>query len=304
MSGQAPPLAPASAHAPVWVATFAIFVLTVMDSLLKKMTQSHAVPDIALARYLVAGVVCIPFAVRAGMRWPSFAALKAQATRSLSVLATALLFITALKHLPLSEALTLTFLAPSLVALFGRALLNEPVSPLTGWSIAISFLGVLVVAGKDMAHWRNPTEDLVGVGAALGAAVAYALSLVWLRARARADGVIETVLIQNVLLTLYLFPIAAWRTGAPLVGLLPDWPYALAIGALGAAGHLLLGWAYRHAAAARIGAVEYTGLIWGLIIGVAWFGEWPGLNVLLGAALIVGGSSLLLAPRTETGAET
>lgn len=286
--------APSSA-APVLVATFGIFVLTLMDSLLKKMTQTHAVPDIALARYFVAGLVCLPFVGR--MRRPTLATLKAHALRGVSVLATALLFITALKHLPLSEALALTFLAPSLVALFGRLLLGEPVAKSTRWSIAISFLGVLVVAGKDIANWRDPTEDLVGVGAGLGTAVAYALSLVLLRARAQADGVLETVLIQNALLTLYLLPIAAWETGAPLVGLLPDWPYALAIGALGAAGHLLLGWAYLHAPAARIGAVEYTGLIWGLLIGIAWFGEWPGANVLVGAGLIVGGSSLLMVRR-------
>ncbi|QLP96237.1 MAG: DMT family transporter [Rhodoblastus sp.] len=223
--------------------------------------------------------------------------MRAHASRSVAVLATALLFITALKHLPLSEALTLTFLAPSLVALFGRLLLGEPVSTPTMWSIAISFLGVLVVAGEDIANWRDPSEDLIGVGAALGAAVAYALSLVLLRARAQADGFVATVLIQNALLTIYLTPIAAWETGAPLVGLAADWPLALAIGTLGAAGHLLLGWAYLHAPAARIGAVEYTGLVWGMAIGVAWFGEWAGTNVIAGATMIVGGSCLLLARR-------
>lgn len=105
------------------------------------------------------------------------------------------------------------------------------------------------------------------------------------------------MLIQNVILSIYLLPIAAWRTGAPLVGLLPDWPLAVAMGTLGAAGHLLLGWAYRHAPAARIGAVEYTGLIWAMLLGALWFGEWPGMNVIVGAALIVGGSGLLLARR-------
>lgn len=285
-----------SSAAPIWVAIFGIFVLTVMDGVLKKLAQSHPVPDIALARYLVATLVCLPFATR--MRWPGRAGLKIHAARGLAVLATVLLFITALKHLPLSEALTLTFLSPSLVALFGRVLLGEPVSRLTGVSIAVSFIGVLVVAGEDIANWRTPTEDMIGVAAALGSAFAYALSLVLLRARARVDGFFETVLIQNIILTIYLAPIAAWTTGgAPLIGFLTDWPSAIAMGALGAAGHLLLGWAYRRAPAARVGAVEYTGLIWGILLGLIWFGEWPGLNVLAGAALIVGGSGLLLARR-------
>lgn len=291
------PAAP-SAAGPVLVASLAILILTVMDGLLKTLTKTHAVADIAMGRYLVAALFCLPFAFAGRVRRPSRAALKAQALRCVAVLATSLLFITALKHLPLSETLTLTFLAPSLVALFGRLLLGESVSRLTGASIAISFVGVLVVAGRDIASWRNPTEDTIGVAAALGAAVAYALSLTLLRARARADGVVATTLIQNVLLTLYLAPIAVWSNGgAPLVGLLADWPLALAIGALGAAGHLLLGWAYVRAQAAQIGAVEYTGLVWGILIGVLWFGETPEANVLIGAGLIVAGSSLLLTRR-------
>jgi S-adenosylmethionine uptake transporter len=290
--------ADARAGAPVGMATLGILVLTVMDGMMKKLTLGHPVAEIAFARFFLAALMCLPLAFVARVGLPSRATLKGQALRGVFTLATSLLFITALKHLPLSEAITISFLAPSLVAAFARVLLGERVSRLTGWSIAISFLGVLVIARDDIANWRNPGEDAVGILAALGAAFAYAMSLTLLRARAKADGMIVSVVVQNIILSLLLAPIAIWQIGgAPLVGLSADWPTALCIGALGSAGHLLLAYAYARAPAARIGAVEYTALVWALILGFFWFGEWPTSSVLIGAALIVGGSSLLLIRR-------
>jgi S-adenosylmethionine uptake transporter len=291
------PPAFAGAMAPVFVAALGICLLTTMDGFMKKLTATQNVVDIAFARFFVASVLCLPIVIATRMRAPSRAALKAQALRAGFSLATSLLFITALKHLPLSEAVTLTFLAPSLVALFGRALLGETVSRFTFLAIAISFLGVVAIAWHDVGAWKNPTQDALGILAALGAAICYAISLVLLRARAQADGMVATVALQNFILTAYLAPLSIGAGGAPLIGLGELWPLALAIGALGVGGHLLLAWAYARAPAARMGAVEYSGLVWAVLIGVVWFGEWPGANVLAGAALIVGGSSLLLVRR-------
>lgn len=286
-----------SAFAPVAVAAGGICLLTVMDGVMKELTATQPVADIAFARFFIASLICVPLMVAARMRTPSRETLKAQALRGAFSLATSLAFITALKHLPLSEAVTLSFLAPSLVALFGRLFLGERVARFTLAAIAISFLGVLTIAWKDIEAWRNPAQDAVGILAALCAAVCYAISLVLLRARAQADGMIATVALQNVILTAYLAPISLIGGEAPLIGLGAQWPLAALMGALGVGGHLMLAWAYARAPAARMGAVEYSGLVWAVLVGVLWFGEWPSAGVLAGAALIIGGSSLLLVRR-------
>lgn len=288
-------LASRSAAAPLVVATLAILVLTVMDAMVKALAARHGVVDIVLARYAFGALFALAAAAWVGFTRPGAATIRAQMLRALFVISTAMLFFTALARLPMSEALVLTFIAPALVALFARLILGEPVSRLTLISIAVCFVGVLVIARDDMAHWKNPAEDAVGLAAALGAAVTYAMSLVLLRARARADGVVATVAMQNVIATLYMTPIAATLAGGvPLGGLIGDWAALAAIGLLGTIGHLMLAWCYAQSVAARIGAVEYTGLIWALAIGLIWFGEWPKPSVFVGAALIVGGSSLLL----------
>lgn len=280
--------------APLVVATLAILVLTIMDAMVKALAARHGVVDIALARYAFGSLFALGAAAWVGFARPSAATLRAQMLRALFVISTAILFFTALARLPMSEALVLTFIAPALVALFARLILGEAVSRLTGASIAICFLGVLVIAHDDMAHWKNPAEDAIGLAAALGASVTYAMSLVLLRARARADGVVATVTMQNVIATLYLTPLAATLAGGvPLGGLGADWMALAAIGLLGTIGHLMLAWAYTQTLAARVGAVEYTGLIWALAIGLIWFGEWPKPSVFVGAALIIGGSGLL-----------
>lgn len=283
---------------PLIVATLGIFVLTVMDASVKALSARHGVVEIALARYVFGGGFALAIALGVGIPRPSGATVRAHLVRTLFVISTAILFFTALSRLPMTEALTISFIAPALVALFARVILGEAVSRLTLASIAICFLGVLVIAREDMAHWKNPAEDAIGFAAALGAAFTYAMALVLLRQRAQADGLVTTVAMQNLIAIVYLTPIAAYVAGGvPLVGLLAEWPLLLVIGALGTAGHLMLAYAYSQAVAARIGAVEYSGLIWAVILGVAWFGEWPTQAVLVGAALIIGGSSLLLWKR-------
>jgi S-adenosylmethionine uptake transporter len=290
-----PALAGSRGVAPLVVASLAILVLTIMDAMVKALAVRHGVVDIALARYAFGSLFALAAAGWVGFARPGAATIRAQMLRALFVVSTAVLFFTALARLPMSEALVLTFIAPALVALFARLILGEPVSRLTLVSIVVCFVGVLVIARDDMAHWKNPVEDAIGLAAAVGAAFTYAMSLVLLRARARADGVVATVAMQNVIATLYLIPVAATLAGGvPLAGLLGDWAALAAIGLLGTIGHLMLAWSYAQSVAARIGAVEYTGLIWALVIGLIWFGEWPKPSVFVGAALIVGGSGLLL----------
>ncbi|PWB65820.1 MAG: EamA/RhaT family transporter, partial [Bradyrhizobiaceae bacterium] len=65
------------------------------------------------------------------------------------------------------------------------------------------------------------------------------------------------------------------------------------IGTLGTTGHLALAWAYGRADASRLGVLEYTAFVWGVLIGLAVFGEVPSLATLAGTGLIVAGAVLI-----------
>jgi drug/metabolite transporter (DMT)-like permease len=108
-----------------------------------------------------------------------------------------------------------------------------------------------------------------------------------LRARAAKDPLPVIVLLQNWVPALLIAPVAAatWTMPSAL-----QWAMFAMIGVLGAAGHVLLTWAFARATAARIGVVEYTVIVWAALIGYVFFAEIPALATLFGAVLIVFGA--------------
>jgi drug/metabolite transporter (DMT)-like permease len=275
------------------LAGIGIIVLTVMDAIIKGVSVGHATVDIVALRYTTGFLWALPVLAIVRPPAPGAAMLRANAVRSVLVLATALLFFHALALLPLVEASVLGYLAPVVMALMARIVLGEPVAPATALAIVLGFAGVLVIAvGKGLGTVGFGT-DAIGVAAALAAAFTYALSMVLLRKRTASDPTASIVVVQNGFAGLMALPVAFWF-GNPLA-LLRDQPLAvLAIGGLGTAGHLLFAEAYKRAPAARVGAMEYSGFVWALGIGFFAFGEWPTWATLAGAALIVFGSLLLL----------
>ncbi|WP_293856642.1 DMT family transporter [uncultured Alsobacter sp.] len=278
---------------PIVLAIAAIIVLTVMDAIIKGVSAGRSTIDIVALRYACGFVWALPILAVVRPPRPSADMLKANAMRSIVVLATALFFFYALARLPLVEATTLGYLAPVFMAVLARVILGEPVARATGLAIVLGFAGVVVIAGGRGLGSGGFGGDGLGVAAALAAALAYALSMVLLRARTASDPTVTIVVTQNLFAAAMAVP-AAFLLGDPLALLRDETLGVLAIGALGTAGHLLFAEAYKGAPAAKIGAMEYTGFIWAAGIGILAFGEWPTLPMLAGAALIVSGSLMLL----------
>jgi S-adenosylmethionine uptake transporter len=122
----------------------------------------------------------------------------------------------------------------------------------------------------------------------------FAYNLILARRQAQVSGPIEIAFFQNLFVALTLGLAAPWflqpigMSDAPLVG---------ASAALAVISLLLLSWAYARAEAQILIPVEYTAFVWAAFFGWLFFAEpitWP---VLLGTALIVGGS--LIAARAK-----
>jgi drug/metabolite transporter (DMT)-like permease len=163
-------------------------------------------------------------------------------------------------------------------------LLGERPKPMVYLALALGFVGVMVTAGGFSLKAIAP-ERALGIAAVLGCAVAYALSVVLLRQRAkRGDPPLTIALFQSAIPAAILALPAAlfW---APIAS--ADWPAFILIGALGLAGHVALALAFARGEASRLVAVEYTGLIWAILIGLVFF------SAMLGAALIIGACWLL-----------
>jgi drug/metabolite transporter (DMT)-like permease len=273
---------------PALRAAAGIAVLSIMDAFIKGMSAYYPTLQVALLRFacgslVVAGVVAV---LRPG--WPSRETVAANSLRSVIAVVTAVSFFYALGQLPLAETLVLSFLSPMFIALFGMLLLRERVDARIVGAIAIGFAGTLVVVLGQTEN-AGAARSWMGVGAALLSAVTYALSLVLLRQRAQRDKFLHIVVFQNFGPFILVAPFGLW-VWQPLNYAHLTW--FLLMGVLGVIGHMLMATAYAKSEAARLAPLEYTALIWAVLIGYGVFSEIPTWATLGGGILIVAAAML------------
>jgi drug/metabolite transporter (DMT)-like permease len=267
-----------------------VALLTSLDGTVKALTQTYSVPQAMFFRCLLA-LPLLFLALRwdGGLRALRTASLENQLLRGLLAFLTGYTFFTAVDMLPLADVLAVSFVAPFLIALLAGPMLGETVSRRQWIAIAGGFVGVLIV----LRPGGGPGEAIPFVPAAwaLAAAVCYALASIVLRKLGRTDSASVTT-IWSTAVPLVLYGITAWPGWQPVQ---PEhWPLMALAGALGASGLLMIGAAFRLAPAATLAPLEYSAIVWAVLIGLAFFGDVPGWPVLLGTLVIVG-SGLALA---------
>jgi drug/metabolite transporter (DMT)-like permease len=203
-------------------------------------------------------------------------------------------FVYALRTLPLSTAYSIFFVAPLMITALSVPFLGERVGPRRWTAIAIGLLGVIVVlrpTGEGML-------SLAGM-AVLLAAFGYSVSAITVRIIARTD--------STQALMVWLLVFMALGAGALAV---PDWtPLRLqdgwliaGIGVAGALGQYTITEAFRLGEASLIAPLEYTALVWGVMLDATLWGVLPDSVTWLGAAIIVA-SGLYLLRRERVHAE-
>lgn len=280
-----------------WLAAFGIFLATGMDGIVKHLSGDFGTVQIVWMRFALMAAILAPVLVVLRLRLPHRGALGAHVGRSALMLVTTALFFFALGRLPLVEVFVLSFTAPVFTALFAALLLREPIGGRVWAAIALALCGMAVVlAGKGAAP-GGATGDPLAYAAALGAPVTYALGLVLLRFQTLRESLPVIVFTQSAIITGVLaLPVAA-------VGVWPapvDWSAILAMGVLSTAGMLAFAAGLRGLTAARFAVVEYTGLIWATLIGLALFDEVPPLAFWPGAALVLTGCFIAARQRAAS----
>ncbi len=206
------------------------------------------------------------------------------------------MFVYALRTLPLTTAYTIFFIAPLLITALSVPILGERVGPRRWYAIVVGFVGVLVVL--------RPTGEGIGSLAGLAvllAALGYAVSAITVRVLARTDSS------QSIVVWL----LASMAFGAGLLAL-PQWvPIQRAdlwliagIGIAGALGQYTITEAFRQGEASLIAPLEYSALLWGLLLDFSLWGVVPDGVTWVGAAVIVlSGLYLLRRERVHLEAE-
>lgn len=261
-----------------------IGALCLMDVVVKHLAATSAVSVITLARYVTGTAIALLVWRLQGQPRLTRAMLPLHMLRGLLIAAMALSFYYGLTVLPLAEAITLSFIAPLLVPPLASLALGERMQPRFLVAGALGFVGVLVTVqgAPDFSGDR-----LLGLGAVLFAAIAYAGTSVLLRARAATDGSTIVTLMGAAVPMLVLSPAAI---GAPM----PDWPligWFVLLGLIGNIGMQLLSRAYARIEAQALAVMEFTALPWAALFGWVIFAEpvrpqvWAGAGIILAACI-------------------
>jgi drug/metabolite transporter (DMT)-like permease len=193
----------------------------------------------------------------------------------------------AIVHLPLAQAIALSYSSPLFVTIGAVLFLGEIVRMRRWSAVAAGFVGVLVIVRPD-AHGMS--------GGALIAVMAAALSgmtTVSIKFLSRSEPPDRIVLLTTLLWVPLSLP------GALTVWKWPDaatWPWLVLSGLLGTGGHYFWTRALRLADASLLAPFSYVQLL--IVTVLAWllFGEALDAHTAAGAAIIVG-ATLYIARR-------
>ncbi len=191
----------------------------------------------------------------------------------------------ALRYLPLADAVAIAFVMPFIMLLLGKYYLGEEVGPRRLGACAVGFIGTLMVV--------QPSFTAVGAPALLPLAVAVIFALFMLVTRQIAKQVdpISLQYLSGLMASAILIPAMLIGTyfAAPVLSLVPpqgnDWMLFIALGAFGTIGHLLMTWSLRFAPSATVAPMQYLEIPFATLIGLVVFSDFP--NGLALAGIIV-----------------
>lgn len=258
-------------------ATYAVF--SGSDAAMKAAGSNLHVAQITLMVTFFASIVVF-FAKPRSERWLDMFRIRHPvpvAIRVVTSIGAGLTAAYAFTHLPLADAYSLLFLLPLFVAAFSYFYLRERVSPARLLGLALGLAGVLLVVRPGFR------EILPGHFAAIGTAVFGAVTLLMLRLVGRTERQVTLIgtymvgsLVVNGIMTAFVFK---W----------PSWTEVLLLaicGFLAGFGHLGLMAAARHAPANRVGPVQYSQIIWAVVLGALFFDEMPDAIALVGILFV------------------
>ena len=196
-----------------------------------------------------------------------------------------------LTYLPIAEATAIGFVAPLFITALSVPILKEKVG-IHRWSaVVIGFLGVIIIVRPDTEFWH-----IASIMPLLGAFF-FALFQILTR-------LLSTT--ENTYTTLFYTGLGGLGWSSLMVPFV--WSPMLrihffvffSIGIMGAIAHLCMISAFDRAEASFLAPYNYTKLLWVAVLGYIIFGDIPGLEMWLGAFIIVSAGFYVFSREKKT----
>ena len=253
----------------------------IMNGIVKLLAASYEPQQIVWFRivsHLV--LVAVVFMPRMGLGLLRTRRIGTQFVSSVMMLLSTLFFFSAVKSIPVAEAISVTFVAPLAVVLLAWPLLGERITWFRMAAVIGGFSGVLIVIRPGSAVFQWASLLL------LCSAMCYAIYQILIRRLAGIDApatsIFYSVLLGAIIMSIWL----------PFVWKMPtnwiDWALLCSLGVFGALGHYCVAKAMTYASANFVAPFNYTQMIGSVIVGYFMFAEVPDFYTWLGTAVVVG----------------
>lgn len=263
----------------VLLAFLAYASFSIADALIKATGPAMSVFEIA---FFTTSLSIIPaMLTKRGERWRDLYKLQhpwlVHLRCATAITGTALVMY-AFTHIPFADVYAVGFLTPIVVTLLGVLVLKEHVALHRWLLLIISFLGVVLVIRPGVRELQ------LGHLAILCSVFLAGITTIILRHVApkerRVSLVGLQVLYSGIFNGLLMIPVF-------VVPSLEQMVIFLGIGLLGGTGGLLLISAAKRTPANLVAPVQYSQLIWAIVFGAAFFGEYPDYVAIIGLVIVL-----------------
>lgn len=255
--------------------------------MVKYLAPRYPVPLIVWARWTVQAVATVLWlGPTMGRRLLTTRRPLVQVARATTLVVSSLLFVTALRFLPLADATALNYTTPTVVVIAAVLVLHERMTRPRSAFVVAGILGMAMIVQPGADLFRG--ASLLVICAAASNAAFQILT----RKLADEDSrvlLFYPALIGSLLLTLVL-PTVALPQHVPWT----DVALLLAAALVGTVGHFMFILAFQRATATAVTPFTYVQLVWATLIGLVLFADFPDALTIAGMVLIAG-SGLLLA---------
>lgn len=202
------------------------------------------------------------------------------------------LFFKTLQNMPLASAVTIQYLSPIFTSIIAIFVLGERVKAIQWVFYLIAFTGVFLIQRFDTGI--SLIYLAIGVASAFGSGVAYNLVRSLKGKEHPLTVVLHFQLIGAIVGFVSLF--FEWRMPEGT-----DWINLFLVAVFSQLGQIFLTKALQQEAVAGVAIVNYSGLVYALIIGFIWFGEVQSTGSIVGMLIVVLGvlMSVIYSKRTR-----
>lgn len=286
----------------VWLMVLGSLLVPLLDSAAKLLGEKHGMPtgQIALARFGLQTLMVLPlllaFEGRAGFLTPH---LGLNLLRGVLLAGGTVSFFTALKAMPLADAIAIFFVEPMIVTLLSVVFLREPMDARRIAAVIVGFAGALLVIRPNfvalgaVALLPLLCAVFVSIYAVLGRHLSAATSSLTMHFYAGVGGLLT-------LSAVMLF--GAWSGIEELQTIMPSgwevWSLLIVLGLVATVAHLMFIQAYRLTPATLLAPFGYFEIVSATLFSIVLFGDVPDLTKWLGIAIIIAsGIALVWADR-------